>query len=69
MLHDAHLIKGGKAYMLTKCLITGVLRGQTLAETINYIKTYILINGPAICLELFFCLKNPSPLRGSFLPS
>jgi len=47
ILHDAHLIEGGKAYMLTKCLITGSIRGQSLLETINYIETNILDR--AIC--------------------
>ncbi|MCL2812269.1 MAG: hypothetical protein FWD25_10355 [Clostridia bacterium] len=42
ILHDAHLIKGGKAYMVTKCLITGSLRGQTLPETIAYIENHII---------------------------
>ena len=42
ILHDAHLIEGGKAYMITKCLITGSLRGQTLPETIAYIENHIL---------------------------
>lgn len=42
ILHDAHLIEGGKAYMITKCLITGSIRGQTLLQTIEYIEKNIL---------------------------
>ena len=42
ILHDAHLIEGGKVYMVTKCLITGSLRGQTLPETIAYVEENIL---------------------------
>ena len=42
ILHDAHLIEGGKVYMVTKCLVTGSLRGQTLAETMDYIEANIL---------------------------
>ncbi len=41
ILHDAHLLEGGKAYMITKCLITGSLRGQTLPQTIAYIEENI----------------------------
>ncbi|MCL2559129.1 MAG: hypothetical protein FWE07_01465 [Turicibacter sp.] len=42
ILHDAHLLEGGKVYMVTKCLITGSIRGQTLLETIKYIESNIL---------------------------
>jgi len=42
ILHDAHLIEGGKVYLITKCLITGSIRGQSLLETINYIEENIL---------------------------
>jgi len=42
ILHDAHILEGGKAYMITKCLITGSVRGQTLFETIEYIEKNIL---------------------------
>jgi len=47
ILHDAHLIEGGKAYMITKCLITGSLRGQSLPETISFVEKSIL--GKRIC--------------------
>ena len=42
ILHDAHLIEGGKAYMITKCLIAGSVRGQTLLQTIDYIEKKVL---------------------------
>ena len=42
ILHDAHVIEGGKVYMITKCFITGSVRGQTLCETIDYIEKHIL---------------------------
>ena len=42
ILHDAHLIEGGKVYMITKCLITGSLRGQSLLETIAFVEENIL---------------------------
>jgi len=45
ILHDAHQVEGGKVYLITKCLVTGTLRGQTLLETINYVEKYILHNG------------------------
>jgi len=42
ILHDAHLIEGGKTFMIVKSLITGTLRGQTLQETIKYIEENLL---------------------------
>ena len=42
ILHDAHLIEGGKTFLITKSLVTGTARGQTLEETISYIEQNIL---------------------------
>jgi len=41
ILHDAHVIEGGKQYSAVKCLITGSVRGQTLLETIDYVEKFI----------------------------
>lgn len=45
ILHDAHQVEGGKVYFITKCLITGTLKGQTLLETIQYIEENVLHKG------------------------
>lgn len=42
LLHDAHLIEGGKTYIIVKCLVTGTARGQTLEETMDIIEHRIL---------------------------
>jgi uncharacterized protein len=42
ILHDAHLIEGCKEFMVTKSLLTGSERGQTIQETIAYMKENIL---------------------------
>jgi uncharacterized protein len=42
LLHDAHLIEGGKTFLITKSLVTGTARGQTLEETISYFERNIL---------------------------
>ncbi len=42
ILHDAHVIEGGKQYSVVKCLITGSVRGQTLLQTIDYIEKFIV---------------------------
>lgn len=41
-LHDAHLIEGGPAFGIAKCLITGTQRGQSLEETLGYIEKDLL---------------------------
>jgi len=45
ILHDAHMIEGGKTFLIVKSLITGSVRGQTLEETIEYIEKNILGKG------------------------
>lgn len=47
ILHDAHLIEGGKTFLITKSLVTGTARGQSLEETISYIEQNVL--GKFIC--------------------
>jgi uncharacterized protein len=42
ILHDAHLIEGGKTFLIVKSLITGTIRGQTLEETISYIEENLI---------------------------
>ncbi len=42
ILHDAHVLEGGKTYTVTKTLITGSVRGQSLVETLNYMKQNVL---------------------------
>lgn len=45
LLHDAHMIEGGKYFLLIKSLITGSLREQSLEETMNYFENHVLNNG------------------------
>jgi uncharacterized protein len=42
LLHDAHLIEGGKTFLITKSLVSGTARGQSLEETIAYIEANVL---------------------------
>lgn len=42
ILHDAHVLEGGKTYLVVKTLITGSVRGQTLKETLKYMKNNVL---------------------------
>ena len=51
ILHDAHMIEGGKTFLIVKSLITGSVRGQTLEETIEYIEKNILGKGQCYLAE------------------
>ena len=42
ILHDAHVLEGGKTYLVVKTLITGSVRGQSLKETVDYMKKNVL---------------------------
>lgn len=45
ILHDAHLLEGGKYFEIIKSLITGSVRGQSLVETLDYIQQNLLEKG------------------------
>ncbi len=42
VLHDAHVLEGGKSYLMVKTLITGSVRGQSLEDTLEYMKENVL---------------------------
>ena len=42
ILHDAHVLEGGTSYTIVKTLITGSLRGQSLEETLKFVKENVL---------------------------
>lgn len=42
ILHDAHVLEGGKTYTVVKTLITGSVRGQALTETLAFMKEHVL---------------------------
>ncbi len=41
ILHDAHVVEGETTYLITKSLITGTARGQTLVQTIDFIEKHV----------------------------
>jgi len=45
MLHDAHMLEGGRNFEIIKSLITGSVRGQNLEETMTYIENNLLNKG------------------------
>lgn len=42
LLHDAHILEGGKTYTVVKTLITGSIRGQSLKQTLQYMENHVL---------------------------
>lgn len=42
VLHDAHIIEGGETFLVTKSLITGSVRGQSLKETVEFIEDNVI---------------------------
>ena len=42
ILHDAHVLEGGKTYLIVKTLITGSVRGQALLDTLQYMEGHVL---------------------------
>ena len=44
LLHDAHVLEGGKTYTVVKTLITGSVRGQTLEQTLEFMRDNVINN-------------------------
>lgn len=42
ILHDAHILEGGKTYLVVKTLITGSVRGQSLIDTLKFMERNVL---------------------------
>ena len=42
ILHDAHVLEGGKNYLIVKTLITGSVRGQSLVDTLDFMQKNVL---------------------------
>jgi uncharacterized protein len=64
ILHDAHVLEGGKQYSVVKCLITGSARGQTLSQTIDYIEKFIIDNNKCYLPETIpLCEESNEYLR------
>ncbi len=41
LLHDAHLVEGGRTFLVTRCLVTGAVREYSLGEIIDYFEERI----------------------------
>jgi uncharacterized protein len=36
ILHDAHLVEGGRTFMVVKTMVTGILRGSSFGQIADY---------------------------------
>lgn len=57
ILHDAHVLEGGKTYLVVKTVAAGTARGQSLSETLNYLKEHVLDR------HTCFLPESQAPLR------
>lgn len=67
ILHDAHIIEGGETYLLTKCLITGSVRNQTLLETIEFIEKYVIDKNKCYLPETIPILAKANGFAKSYI--
>lgn len=67
ILHDAHVIEGGVTYMLTKSLLTGTARGQTLHETIHFIEQYVIDSNTCYLPETIPLLEQSNQFTKEFI--
>ncbi len=67
ILHDAHIIEGGETYLLTKCLVTGTARGQTLLQTIEFIEKYVMDKNQCYLPETMPVLKKANDFAKSYI--
>ena len=66
ILHDAHVLEGGKTYLVVKTLITGSLRDQTLLETLEYMKSNVLNKNKCYLKETIPLCEEMNEYTNSF---
>lgn len=69
IVHDAHMIEGGKTFLVVKSLVTGTARGQSLEETLDYMKNNILNNGQCYLQEAVEMYEEKQAYLKDFMES
>jgi uncharacterized protein len=69
IIHDAHLIEGGKTFLVVKSLVTGTARGQSLEETLDYMNKNILNKGQCYLAETVDMYAKKQAYLKDFLES
>jgi len=67
IVHDAHLIEGGRVFLVVKSLVTGTARGQSLAETIDYMRANIFDKGKCYLPESAAIFQSKQDYLREFL--
>ena len=66
VLHDAHVLEGGKTYLVVKTLITGSVRGQSLMDTLDYMKKNVLDKNVCYLPETISLCKEMNAYASQF---
>ena len=66
ILHDAHILEGGKTYLIVKTLITGSLRGQDLEQTLKYMNENVLNKNKCYLKETIPLCKEMNDYTNEF---
>lgn len=66
ILHDAHVLEGGKTYLIVKTLITGSVRGQSLTETLKFMETNVLNKNKCYLPETIPLCKEMNEYTNNF---
>ncbi|WP_248929182.1 hypothetical protein [Paenibacillus hamazuiensis] len=67
LLHDAHMIEGGKTYLIVKSLCTGTARGQSLEQTLDYFEAHVLGKGECYLPEAQRIYSEMQQFAGAFI--
>ena len=66
ILHDAHILEGGKTYLVVKTLITGSIRGQTLLDTLDFMEKNVLNQSKCYLPETISLCEEMNNFTNSF---
>ncbi|UUZ81129.1 hypothetical protein LJK88_41515 [Paenibacillus sp. P26] len=67
LLHDAHMVEGGKTYLIVKALCTGTARGQSLEQTLDYMESRVLGKGQCCLPEAQTIYAEMQQFAGAFI--
>lgn len=66
ILHDAHVLEGGKTYLIVKTLITGSVRGQSLVDTLDFLEKNVLNQNKCYLSETIPLCEDMNNFTNSF---
>ncbi len=66
ILHDAHVLEGGRTYQVVKTLITGSVRGQSLIDTLDFMEKNVLNQNKCYLPETIPLCEDMNNFTNSF---